>query len=109
MNEEKNLQALAVALEEFIWEVYGNEETITSEDLNNDNLFSLAHTEMFEGSELNVYLNIEKLRIEKRPSIDKGEFEYVNFSNEYELIAYIRNFATFESLTELERDYELEV
>ena len=109
MNEEKNLQALAVALEEFIWEVYGNEETITSEDLNNDNLFSLAHTEMFEGSELNVYLNIEKLRIEKRPTIDEGEFEYVNFSNEDELIAYIRNFATFESLTELERDYELEV
>lgn len=109
MNEEKNLQALAVALEEFIWEAYGNEETITSEDLNNDNLFSLAHTEMFEGSELNVYLNIEKLRIEKRPSIDEGKFEYVNFSNEDELIAYIRDCATFDSLTELERDYELEV
>lgn len=107
MNEEKNLQALAVALEEFIWEVYGNEVNVTSEDLNNDNLFSLAHTEMFEGSELNVYLNIEKLRIEKCPSI--GEFEYLNFSTEYDLIAYIRNFATFESLIELEKDYELEV
>lgn len=109
MNEEKKLQALAVALEEFIWEVYGNEETITSEDLNNDNLFSLAHTEMFQGSELNVYLNIEKLRIEKCPNIDEGEFEYVNFSNEDELIAYLRDCATFESLIELERDYELEV
>lgn len=75
----------------------------------NDNLFSLAHTEMFEGRELNVYLNIEKLRIEKRPSIDEGEFEYMNFSTECDLIEYIRNFATFESLTELERDYELEV
>lgn len=119
MQNNQELKELAATLEKFIYRVYNEVDTVTVDDIIQEPLFSIAHTEMFEGSEFNVYLNVEKSRIEKRPCIDEileeiypnhteePYMEYINFTSTKEMIDYL-NVATFESLTDLERDFESE-
>lgn len=107
VKNSEELVDLAKALERFMCRVYGQEDTVETKELLNSR-FSIAHTEMFEGSELNVYLNLKELCVEKCPSItDDGYMECVYFTDVDEMINYI-DYATFESLTDLTRDFEEE-